>query len=106
VIATAASYHDPVVMLAGRRALMAAPYMVRLNGISVTERAREIFRLYAGGPGAQELIERFDVYAVVIGPAERADLPRVDEAFFARQSRARHEVAGRRLYVLDRQRTR
>jgi hypothetical protein len=106
VIATAASYHDPVVMLAGRRALMAAPYMVRLNGIDVGARAREIMQLYAGGPVAAALIERFDVFAVVIGPAERGDLPRVDEAFFAARARARYEVAGRRLYVLDRQRAR
>ncbi|HMI92495.1 MAG TPA: hypothetical protein VK509_14070, partial [Polyangiales bacterium] len=106
VIATAASYHDPVVMVAGRRALMAAPYMVRLNGIDVRERARNIFQLYAGGPTARALIERYDVYAVVIGPAERAELPRVDEAFFAALASARYEVAGRRLYVLDRQRAR
>jgi hypothetical protein len=100
VIATAASYHDPVVMLAGRRALMAAPFMSRLNGIDVSQRAIEILKLYAGGPTARALIARFGVFAVVIGPAERADLPVVDEAFFARVARATYEAAGRRLYVL------
>jgi len=103
VIATAATEHDPVVMLAGRRALMATPHMARLNGLPVAARATEIFRLYAGGPAASELIEAYDVFAVLIGPDERADLPRVDEAFFARHSRAVYETAGRRLYVLDRQ---
>ena len=106
VIATAASWHDPIVMLTGRRTLMAAPYMVRLNGLDVRARATAIAQLYAGGPVAEALIERYDLFAVVIGPAERSDLPRLDEAFFAARARARHELAGRRLYVLDRQRAR
>jgi hypothetical protein len=100
VIATAASYHDPVAMLSGRRVLLAAPRMLDTHGIDARPRARDVLALYAGGPAALEVIARLHVTAVVVGPRERRDIPRIDEAFLRAHARARYEQDGRQLYVL------
>ncbi|MET0386987.1 MAG: hypothetical protein ABW321_13560, partial [Polyangiales bacterium] len=100
VIATAASYHDPIALFSGRRVLVAAPGMLATHGIDVRPRAHELVTLYAGGPSASAVIEHLHVVAVVVGPRERADLPRLDEVFLARASHQLLEQAGRRLYLL------
>jgi hypothetical protein len=100
IVATAASYHDPVAMLSGRRVLIATPLMLETHGIDVRARARDLVDLYLGGARADEVIVRYGVSAVIVGPHERADLPRVNEAFFRRRARDMFEVDGNRLYLL------
>jgi hypothetical protein len=100
VIATAASYHDPVALLSGRRVLLATPRMLTSHGIDPRPRAVEVVTLYAGGPPALEVIERYSVAAVVVGHHERDALPRIDEAFLASRAVNVLERDGQRLYML------
>jgi len=93
-------------MFSGRRVVLAAPLIVRTHGIDVPPRALGLLQIYAGGERARELIARLGVSAVVVGPHERSDIPRIDEAFLAGEAAAVHEVEGRRLYLLRPQATR
>lgn len=100
VIATAASYQDPVAMFSGRRPLLAAPAMLSTHGIDPRPRAHEVVELYRGGPVAREVIARLGVAAVLVGPRERADLPRIDEHFLRESAREVHVLGDARLYIL------
>ena len=100
IIATAASGHDPVAMFSGRRVLIASPYMLSTHGIEVRPRALDLFRLYAGGEPAREVIARLGVTAVLVGPRERADLQRIDEGFLGSIASAVVPLGESRLYVL------
>lgn len=102
IVATGASYHDPVALLSGRRVVLSTPRMVGTHGIDPRARALDLVRLYAGGPAAREVIDRLGVTAVVVGSRERADLPRIDEAFLAAQAERVLERDGQRLYLLRR----
>ena len=100
IIATAASYHDPIALLSGRRVLVACPSMLETHGIDVRARARDVLALYAGGRAAREVMQRLKVSVVVVGPQERHALPHIDEAFLRSESRAIDSYKGRRLYIL------
>ena len=89
-------------LLSGRRVVMSTPRMLSTHGIDPRSRAVDLVRLYAGGPAAREVIDRLGVTAVVVGSHERADLPRIDEAFLAAQAEQVFERDGQRLYVLRR----
>jgi hypothetical protein len=100
VIATGASYHDPVAMFAGRRVVLATPSMLGTHGIDALPRARELLALYRGGPDALEVIKRLRIDAVVVGPHERQDVPRVNEAFLGEHACEIDGQGERRLYKL------
>jgi hypothetical protein len=103
VLATAASYHDPVAMYSGRRVLIATPSMLGTHGIDVRARARDLLTLYRGGPAALEVIDRLGVDDVVVGPEERRELPFLDEAFLREHSDATYHDGERALYRLRRE---
>jgi hypothetical protein len=73
--------HDPTQMLSGRQVLMGYWGQLWVSGIDHAEREADVRRIYQLAPDAAELIERYDVGAVVIGPNERSAL-RADEAGF------------------------
>ena len=100
VIATAASYHDPVALLSGRRVVLATPRMLISHGLDPHSRVLDLVNLYAGGPPAVEVITRLGVDAVVVGPRERAAFPRLDEVFLTAYARDAFEQDGQRLYLL------
>jgi hypothetical protein len=100
VVATAASYHDPVALLSGRRVVLSTPRMLITHGIDARSRVLDVLRLYAGGPAAREVIDRLGVSAVVVGRRERTELPAVDEAYLAAQAEQVLELDGQRLYLL------
>ncbi|MGD8858685.1 MAG: hypothetical protein PVI30_01645 [Myxococcales bacterium] len=101
VIATAATYHDPVAMFSGRRVLVAAPEMLDTHGIDVRARATELVGLYAGAPFADDVIARLHVDAVLVGPRERRVMPRIDEHFLASRAAAVLQLQDHRLYLLS-----
>jgi hypothetical protein len=100
IVATAASYHDPVALLSGRRVVMATPRMLTSHGIDPRGRAVDLVNLYAGGGPALEVIARLGVSAVVVGRREHEALPSIDEAFLASRAAQVLESDGERLYLL------
>jgi hypothetical protein len=91
-----APIHNHPVFLTGRRALMGYPGHIWTHGLDYVEREREIKQIYAGGPGADNLLARYGVDYVVVGPLEKLLMP-VNDSFFAKYTKV-GEVGEYRLY--------
>jgi uncharacterized membrane protein len=81
--------HGPVVdtplFLTGRRSLLAYPGWAWPRGLDFVAREANIREIYAGAPDATDLMRKYEVDYVVIGPMERAYMP-VNDKFFSRYS--------------------
>lgn len=73
---------DPVMELTGRRLLMGYWGQLWVSGIAYQQRQADVGTIYALGPGADDLLRRYQVDYVVIGPDERSTL-HADEAAYA-----------------------
>ncbi len=97
LVVTGMQSHDPIMMLAGRRLLMGYWGQLWVSGIPYEARQAEVATIYAGGPAAEALIDRYGVGAVVVGPDERVSL-RANEAWFAARYPVLAEVGAWRVY--------
>ncbi|HEV7859079.1 MAG TPA: hypothetical protein VGO91_10725 [Pyrinomonadaceae bacterium] len=93
-----APIHNHPVFLTGRRALMGYPGHIWTHGLDYVEREREIKQIYAGGPGADNLLARYGVDYVVVGPLEKLLMP-VNDSFFAKYAKV-GEAGEYRLYKI------
>jgi len=77
-------HNHPVPMLAGRRVMMSFPFFLWTWGIDHAQRERDLRAIYGFAPDAPELLSKYGVDYVVIGPAERQDLGANVAAYRAR----------------------
>lgn len=70
-----APVHNTPVFLTGRRSLMGYPGHIWTHGLEFAEREAHIKRIYAGGPDAKSLIEKYQADYLVVGPQERSIMP-------------------------------
>ena len=75
---------------------MGYPGHIWTHGIDYVPRDTEIRHIYEGGPGAQELIARYNIQYAVVSPQERSAM-KLDDLFFARFEKVA-EVGEYRLY--------
>jgi hypothetical protein len=78
-----APVHNTPVFLTGRRSLMGYPGHIWTHGLQFVQREGEIKRIYLGSPDAEQLIRKYDIEYLVLGPQERLVGP-VNEAFISR----------------------
>jgi hypothetical protein len=95
VVLHAPSFTSPV-LLTGRRSLLGYPGWVWSRGLDVAQRQAEIARMYQGAPDAQELLRRYKVEYVLIGPDEFLTM-RPNLEFWSRYSLLQ-QIGGYRLY--------
>ena len=76
------TFNTPV-WLSGRRSLLGYPGHVWSQGLAAGTRAEDVRAIYAGGARAEELLRRYQVSFVVVGPQELG-AQAVDLGFFAR----------------------
>ncbi len=84
VVVTGMGSHDPVQMLSGRQVLMGYWGQLWVSGIPYADREAEVLRIYHLAPDAEELMRRYRVGAVVIGPDELSRLGADGEGFAER----------------------
>ena len=77
-----APIHNSPVTLTGRQSLMGYPGHLWTHGIDYGARETEVQTIYRGGPTAVELLNKYAIDYVVIGPVERSQL-QANESFFA-----------------------
>jgi hypothetical protein len=77
-------HNHPVPVLTGRRVLMTYPGWLWTWGIDYSERERDLRAIYAYETQAEELLKRYGVDYVVIGPGERQDFNANVSAYSAR----------------------
>jgi hypothetical protein len=95
IILTAPTYDSPM-FLTGRRVFMGYAGFLWSNGLPYQDREIELRAIYAGEPGAEDLIARNGIEYILLGPHEWAQVD-PDEAFLSRFPVAA-EVGGYRLY--------
>ena len=78
-----APVHNTPVFLTGRRSLMGYPGHIWTHGLQFVQRESEIKRIYLGMPDAEQLIRKYGIEYLVLGPQERVVTP-VNEVFFTR----------------------
>jgi len=78
-----APVHNTPVFLTGRRSLMGYPGHIWTHGLVFADRERDIKRIYAGAPDAENLLQQYKIDYAVVGPLERMLMP-VNEQFFSR----------------------
>ena len=91
-----APVHNHPVFLTGRRSLMGYPGHIWTHGLDYMQRETEIKRVYSGTPDAIEIMRRYRVDYVVVGPHER-NLMNVNEQFFS-NFQLMGDAGGYRLY--------
>src|SRR5215217_1254328 len=78
-----APVHNTPVFLTGRRSLMGYPGHIWTHGLEFVQREGEIKRIYLGMPDAEQLIRKYGIEYLVVGPQERIVTP-LNEAFINR----------------------
>jgi hypothetical protein len=78
-----APVHNTPVFLTGRRSLMGYPGHIWTHGLQFVQREAEIKRIYLGAPDAEQLIRKYGIEYLVVGPQERVVTP-VNDVFFTR----------------------
>jgi hypothetical protein len=63
--------YNSVVVLTGRQSLMRYPGHLSSHGIDYGPRESEVREVYSGGPGADNILAKYGVDYVVLGPEER-----------------------------------
>jgi len=77
-------HNHPVPVLGGRRVLLSYPGWHWSQGLEIGEREQHVRAIFALGPDADALLERYGVSYVVVGPWEHEHLGADPEAFRAR----------------------
>jgi hypothetical protein len=80
-----APVHYSPVFLTGRRSLLGYPGWIGSRGLNYSQREFDIQRIYSGAPEADDLLSRYGVDYVVIGPAEFARFP-INEQFWSQHA--------------------
>jgi hypothetical protein len=91
-----APIHNTPIFLTGRKSLMGYPGHIWTHGLSYGERDAQIRRIYAAAAEASDLLTKYGVDYVAIGPQERSEL-RPNEAFFDHYQKV-IDTGGYRLY--------
>lgn len=97
VILTASNHNHPVGALTGRSIVLGYHGWLWSHGYDYTPRARDVAAIYAGGPGLEELLARYNIGFVLIGPREREEFRDLNENAFAGYPQ-QELVPGWRLY--------
>ncbi|HEX2186313.1 MAG TPA: hypothetical protein VHN78_12495, partial [Chloroflexota bacterium] len=74
VFAVGLQHNHPVTVMTGRPVVMGYPGWLWTHGYDYTERERDLRTIYAFGPNAPELLKKYGVSFLVMGPTERQQL--------------------------------
>lgn len=95
-----APVHNTPVFLTGRRSLMGYPGHIWTHGLQFVQREGEIKRIYLGAPDAEQLIAKYGIEYLVVGPQERV-VTTVNDQFINRFQKV-GEVGEYKLYKTGR----
>lgn len=77
-------YNHPIPMLSGRRVMMSYPGWLWTQGMDYADQERDLRAIYALDPAAADLLAKYGVDYIVVGPGEQTDLGADPAAFRAR----------------------
>jgi hypothetical protein len=94
VVLTGQHYTHPVPFLAGRTIVLGFHNWLGQHGIPFADRVPDVRAIYTGAANAGELIAKYHVSHIVIGPIERREFPDLDESAIARLARSAPVTSG------------
>ena len=98
VFLTGSYLTHPVAVLTGRPMVMGFTNWLLQHGIPYRTREAEVKEMFAGGERALELLQKYQVDYVVIGPIERRENPLLNESFFNTVALAKFQQGPYSLY--------
>jgi hypothetical protein len=75
--------YNSAIVLTGRQSLMRYPGHLSSHGIDYAAREQDVKTMYAGGPRAEELLNKYGIEYVLISPEERNTMS-ANQGFFGR----------------------
>ncbi len=78
---TASSHNHPIPALAGRSTLVGFHGWLWSHGLPYQERANDVKQIYLGGRQAEQLISKYKINYLTIGPLEKSEY-QINESFF------------------------
>ncbi|MCH2172795.1 hypothetical protein MK489_18625 [Myxococcota bacterium] len=102
VFLTGSDMHHPVPMLSGRQIVLGSKRWLYNHGIPFEQRATDVARMFEGDAETADLLDRYEVDYVVIGPREHAEFPALDETHFERNAQATARLGSHTIYRLSR----
>ena len=79
----------PVTMYSGRRVVLGAPNWLKAHGISFDERQADVKRIYEAEAGWRDLLQKYEIDYIVVGPYERHSYPNLNAETLSRHARGR-----------------
>jgi hypothetical protein len=92
-----APIHNSVICLTGRQSLMGYPGHLWTHGIDYQAREADLNTLYHNGPETDQVLARYAIDYLLVGPPERSQLNPPEDAFNARYETV-FDQAGYKLY--------
>lgn len=83
IFVTASNHNHPIPALSGRSILLGFHGWLWSHGLPYEERAGDVENIYKEGETANNLISKYKVNYVVVGPAEKQEF-QVDESYFSK----------------------
>lgn len=81
VILTSDQHNNPITSFAGRSIVMGYRGWLWTWGYDYKERERDVLDIYQGSPNAKELINKYNISLIIIGPTERSQFL-ANESYF------------------------
>jgi hypothetical protein len=100
LILTGNSHLNLVAALAGRPVLEGYPGWLWSHGFNYSQRENDISKIFKGDKKAEELIKKYNIKYIMIGPEERRNFM-VNESFFDRRYQIILENSGIKIYKIN-----
>ncbi|MGE3804589.1 MAG: hypothetical protein AB7K24_07940 [Gemmataceae bacterium] len=101
ILLTASPLNHPVPALTGRRVLLGQKVWLFCHGVPYEQREKDIEAIFAGDKSAAELLARYQVDLVVVGPHEREQFKELDEDALGKLAAEKVTIGGHTLYRIE-----
>jgi hypothetical protein len=95
-----APIHNSPVIMTGRQSLMGYPGHLWTHGIDYEERESDVGAIYSGRSDADELLKKYGVNYVMVGPIERSQLKPQESFFIGHEFPVIIDYQGYRVYEI------
>ena len=73
IFTTGTNHNNPISTLSGRSTLLGFPGWVWSHGIDYSKRQSDVVQIYLGDKNAENLIKKYHVHYITVGPQEKVE---------------------------------
>jgi len=101
LVLTGQKFNHPVPFLTGRTVFLGFHNWLDQHGIPFRDRAEQVKEIYRGGALATELLARYRITEIVVGPYERAEFSDLNEDFLRHAARSTESIGAYTVYRMQ-----